>query len=231
MTASNESVALQGLKQLLQTSSPAELGPRMRPGTLPVGPLNEQVNALIRKSTLPERGQNLIRGTLLLWHDHLDEAHSIAQIVEDSDGNLLHAIMHRREPDYGNSKYWFRRAGKHPCYSRIASQVQTLVNACDANLGAQPAHEPTHPYPSQEGNGQSSPPGRGRGGFRVALCAPSPGWFLQDGVWDPSAFVDACETAERRQVAGVERMILQEIQKIESASFLEHLCGHRTLHS
>ncbi|MSU20232.1 MAG: hypothetical protein EXS30_02415 [Pedosphaera sp.] len=192
MTTSNESVALQGLKQLLQTSSPAELGPRIRLGALPVGLLNDQVDALISKSTLPERGQNLIRGTLLLWHDHLDEAHSIAQIVEDSDGNLLHAITHRREPDYGNSKYWFRRAGKHPCYSRIASQVQALVNARDANLTAQ---------------------------------------LLPGGVWDPSTFVDACEAAERRQVAGGEKTILQEIQRIESASFLEHLCGHRALHS
>ncbi len=46
----------------------------------------------------------------------------------------------------------------------------------------QAAHEATHPYPSQEDRFVRSPPGRGRGGFRVALRARSPGSSLLAGL-------------------------------------------------
>ena len=53
----------------------------------------------------------------------------------------------------------------------ILSEIPVLESISPA-----PAQEPTHPYPSQEGNRQSSPPGRGR----VALSARSPGSSLQE---------------------------------------------------
>ncbi len=40
--------------------------------------------------------------------------------MEDPDGNFIHAIMHRREPDYANAKYWFRRVGAHPAFGPLA---------------------------------------------------------------------------------------------------------------
>src|SRR5688500_4990238 len=46
---------------------------------------------------------------LWLYHDFLDESHAISQDLHTVEGSYWHAIMHRREPDAWNSKYWFRR--------------------------------------------------------------------------------------------------------------------------
>ena len=126
---------LRQLKVLLDTPKLADLGSQRRPGTLSRDELQKQIDPLLGTTALPARAQELIRGTLLLWHDHLDAAHSIAQEIEDADGSLLHAIMHRREPDYGNSKYWLRLAGRHPCYAAIASRISLLLGSNAKELG------------------------------------------------------------------------------------------------
>jgi hypothetical protein len=106
------------IDRLLQTSEPPELGPGRREGTLSV--------AEIARAPEPAP-QPLVRAMLLLWHDHLDEAHAIAQDIETADGSYVHAIMHRREPDYGNAKYWFRRAGQHPEFTALATRARELL--------------------------------------------------------------------------------------------------------
>jgi hypothetical protein len=64
---------------------------------------------------------------VLLWHDHLDESHRVSQDIENADGSMAHAMMHRREPDYWNSKYWWRRAGDHPAFALIAPRASELL--------------------------------------------------------------------------------------------------------
>jgi hypothetical protein len=39
---------------------------------------------------------------LWLYHDFLDESHTISQDVATTTGSYWHGIMHRREPDAGN---------------------------------------------------------------------------------------------------------------------------------
>src|SRR5215218_7996368 len=48
-------------------------------------------------------------GAMWLWHDFIDEAHKISQDIEQPEGSWLHAIVHRREGDFSNSKYWYAR--------------------------------------------------------------------------------------------------------------------------
>lgn len=72
-----------------------------------------------------------IRAGLLLIHDFLEPSHRYSQSIEgagpDVNGDYWHGIMHRREPDFGNSRYWFRRVGEHPCFLRLAQAARQLT--------------------------------------------------------------------------------------------------------
>jgi len=123
------------LHALIAQPGPAALGPESRPDTLAQADLNRTLDELFRRHKKPKQAE-LIRSLLLLWHDHLDASHVISQGIENPDGSLVHGIMHRREPDYWNSKYWFRRVGQHACFTDLARRGEPLL-ATDAKLAAQ----------------------------------------------------------------------------------------------
>ena len=61
-----------------------------------------------------------------------EAAHAVAQSAEGSaDCDYWHGIIHRREPDPANARYWFRRVGTHPAMSPLpavaADLAQTLT--------------------------------------------------------------------------------------------------------
>ncbi len=67
-----------------------------------------------------EMGLACLAGLWLRW-DFLTESHELSQQLETVEGSYWHAIMHRREPDYENAKYWFRRVGQHPIFPALAA--------------------------------------------------------------------------------------------------------------
>jgi len=113
----------------IATPELADLGPGPRANALPQSALNQLIDRYLDKSRLPSANGELIRSLVLLWHDHLEAAHLIAQNIENTDGSFVHGIVHRREPDYGNAKYWFRRVGKHPCFPELAGKVALLLGS------------------------------------------------------------------------------------------------------
>src|SRR5687768_13793029 len=60
---------------------------------------------------------------LWLWHDFLDESHTISQGLHTPTGSFWHAIMHRREGDFSNAKYWYARCRNHPALADIAARA------------------------------------------------------------------------------------------------------------
>ena len=68
----------------------------------------------------------LIRGGLLYAVDALDPAHVIFQEAHGDLGSYWHGMLHRREGDFDNARYWFRRAGGQPFFNVLhgaASEV------------------------------------------------------------------------------------------------------------
>jgi hypothetical protein len=115
------------LLPLLATPEPPALDASRRAGTWPVAELEARLAAPLQAAALPAARAELIRALILLWHDHLDAAHTLAQGVENSDGSFVHAVMHRREPDAWNSKYWWRRVGVHPAFAELARRATALL--------------------------------------------------------------------------------------------------------
>ncbi len=67
------------------------------------------------------------RAGLYLRYDFTDESHTISQSIETPTGSYWHGILHRREPDYGNAKYWFHRVGQHPIFPALAGAAHEIA--------------------------------------------------------------------------------------------------------
>ncbi|HEX8833608.1 MAG TPA: hypothetical protein VF719_05380 [Abditibacteriaceae bacterium] len=65
------------------------------------------------------------RAGLLLWNDDLDASHELSQGLHNVTGSFWHAIMHRREGDASNSRYWWHKTGSHPAFAELYAAVRS----------------------------------------------------------------------------------------------------------
>ena len=110
-----------------------ELGPG-RPNRALESQLRSLVAADIAKPAGDQQMALCCLAGLWLWHDFLDESHEISQDIGNSTGSYWHGIMHRREPDYPNAKYWFRRVGDHQIFPELCA-VATEMAASEELVG------------------------------------------------------------------------------------------------
>jgi hypothetical protein len=107
---------------------------------IPTEPLSYELVARIRKAddAALSGGKTpgapatfaLVRGGLLYAADAIHEAHALFQEAKGDVGSYWHGMMHRREGDFDNARYWFRRAGVLPFFSemhRAASEPSALM--------------------------------------------------------------------------------------------------------
>src|ERR1700722_7557115 len=109
-------------------------GPTAQARELLNGVRAEQLLATPVKS--PGAAAAMLAG-LWLWHDGLEECHQIVQKSPDGDlgatYSFWHAIMHRREGDFSNSKYWYAKAARHPALQSLTGHAAPLVNRAPAD--------------------------------------------------------------------------------------------------
>lgn len=94
-------------------------------------PLDSAMGELVPKSVASKQAHRLasmaaagleypeLRAGIWLYVDDLESSHAASQSLSTPTGSYWHAIMHRREGDFGNSKYWLRMAGSHPVWRLI----------------------------------------------------------------------------------------------------------------
>lgn len=89
------------------------------------------------------RQMEFLSGLWLVAGD-IHASHSISQDLSSAEGSFLHGIMHRREGDFGNAKYWFRRVGSHPIFEQIESETEghygdptAFVDECERANGVE----------------------------------------------------------------------------------------------
>jgi hypothetical protein len=106
-----------------------ELGPGR-----PRGSAAELEAALARSDAFPEAVlsrplADCCRAAVWLLYDHLDRSHAISQGIDEPAGSYWHGILHRREPDFSNAKYWFRHVGRHPVFEPLCRAACDLAGS------------------------------------------------------------------------------------------------------
>jgi len=65
-----------------------------------------------------------------MWHaanGNWNEAHRIAQDIDDRSGAWVHAHLHRAEGDLGNARYWYRQAAQQESTDSLETEWAGIV--------------------------------------------------------------------------------------------------------
>ena len=123
------------VEEILSLPAANALAPKRNPDAALLVRLNaltlDQIFAGQKVVSAPDA--QCVHSALYECHDFLDESHKISQGIETQNGSYWHGIMHRREPDYGNAKYWFRKVGQHDIFPALGNNWDPLafIDQCE----------------------------------------------------------------------------------------------------
>lgn len=67
-----------------------------------------------------------------LWLDgrgKWEDAHNVAQDINNRNGSRIHAYLHRKEGDLSNARYWYARSGLEMPTLSIDGEWEQLVES------------------------------------------------------------------------------------------------------
>jgi hypothetical protein len=154
--------------------------PPLDTGTIVDGPLHqwltEHAGHWRTAQPVAAMADACLSGLWLLCND-LDRSHSISQSLQTAEGSYWHGLMHCREGDFDNARYWMHRVGTHgidaplaACIEqtpKLAQWTKTLVQSgrfqADAMVDACRIHQArsTKPFPAKEPSIDSVQPCQG----------------------------------------------------------------------
>ena len=115
--------------------TPNELGPGTPDKNMEALLLEADVRTWFGSGPADAAMAEACRAALLLRWDCLEASHRISQQNPTTTGSYWHGIMHRREPDFSNAKYWFRRVGEHPVFEQLVVEArQCAAGAPESSL-------------------------------------------------------------------------------------------------
>ena len=93
-------------------------------------------------AVVPGTTRDCLLAALWLLEGNLDQAHRLCQDVPTVLGSAWHAVVHRQEGDFWNSKYWWRRVGSHPVIAELEyGDPFAFVDRCEKARGTGSAAE------------------------------------------------------------------------------------------
>lgn len=104
---------------------------------LPLLVPSQVYNAALTQEIEATEAPDLVKIGLHLLNDDLAASHALSQRHEGKPlADYWHAVIHRREGDYGNSRYWFGRVGRAPILAEVygpdAGAPAAFVERCRA---------------------------------------------------------------------------------------------------
>ncbi len=88
-----------------------------------------ELRASLSQSAPPSGMSKLVEA---LWHDargDWEQAHEIAQSVDDAEGAWVHAYLHRKQGDLSNAGYWYSRTGRPRSDAPLDEEWKEIVEA------------------------------------------------------------------------------------------------------